>query len=153
MDSSSISLIIYLFSGLLVIIVLWLVSLEWRLRKIFGGRKGQDLEQILAELGQAVDSVIKKSDHDDKLFEDIYRRLKGTLQRYKTVRFNPFADHGGNQSFALALMDEEGNGVVISSLYSRDKTNVYAKPLVKYVSEYELSAEELAAIAEAKLKR
>jgi hypothetical protein len=140
------NLLIYLLLGIIVVLVLWIISLEWRLKKFFGGRRGQDLEEIMAELGQAVDSVVAKSKHDDQLFEDIYRRLKKTLQRYHTVRFNPFADLGGNQSFATALMDEEGNGVVISSLYSRDKVGVYAKPLSKFTSEHELSKEEGEAI-------
>ena len=153
MDTDAISLIIYLLVGLVAVLALWITYLEWRLKKMFNGRRGQDLESILAELGQAVDSVIEKSKHDDTLFEDIYRRLKKTLQKYHTIRFNPFADHGGNQSFATSFMDEDGNGVVISSLYSRDKVSVYAKPLAKFSSEYELSKEEAEAIAEAKTKR
>ncbi|MEK7136214.1 MAG: DUF4446 family protein [Patescibacteria group bacterium] len=140
------NLVIYLLLGIIGVLAFWVLSLEWRLKKLLIGRKGQDLEEIMAELGQAVDTVVAKSKHDDKLFEDIYRRLRSTLQRYHTLRFNPYADLGGNQSFATALMDEDGNGVVISGLYSRDKVGVYAKPLSKFSSEHELSTEEIEAI-------
>jgi len=65
------------------------------------------------------------------------------------VRFNPFSDVGGDQSFAIALVDGHGNGVVISSLYGRHDIKVYAKPLKKWESEYTLTDEEKQAIAHA----
>ena len=147
------SLIVYLLLATNAVLCLWLIALEWRLHKVFRGRAVRDLESILAELGRTVDDLVVKSAHDDKLFEDIYRRLKSVLQKYHTVRFNPFPDHGGNQSFATSLLDEEGNGVVISSLYSRDKVSVYAKPLMKFHSEYELSKEETEAIETARRQK
>ena len=69
-----------------------------------------------------------------------------------TVRFNPFkgTGAGGNQSFATALLNENGDGVVLSSLYSRERVSVYAKPVQKFSSEYELSGEEKQAIKSAK---
>ena len=53
------------------------------------------------------------------------------FQRVGLVRFNPFEDTGGNQSFALALLDAEGNGWVLSSLHARTGTRVYAKPITR----------------------
>ena len=58
------------------------------------------------------------------------------------LRFNPFRDAGGDQSFAVALTDQDGNGVVISSLHSRDVTRVYGKPLAAWESPYPLTEEE-----------
>jgi hypothetical protein len=68
------------------------------------------------------------------------------------VRFNPFkgTGSGGNQSFATTFLNEENNGVVISSLYSREHTSVFSKPIKNGVSEYELSDEEKESFAEAK---
>ena len=65
------------------------------------------------------------------------------------MRYNAFADVGGKQSFATAILSEDGNGVVISSMYSRERVNVYAKPINNFSSEYELSKEEVQAIKEA----
>ncbi|NIT70429.1 DUF4446 family protein, partial [candidate division KSB1 bacterium] len=56
-----------------------------------------------------------------------------------TVRFNPFKGTGGGQSFAAAFLSEHGNGVVISTLYSRERVSVFAKPIQSFASEYELT--------------
>jgi hypothetical protein len=65
------------------------------------------------------------------------------------VRFNPFEDTGGNQSFALALLDAEGNGWVLSSLHARSGTRVYAKAIREGRADGALSDEEAAAIKQA----
>lgn len=73
-------------------------------------------------------------------------RLQAAVQGVGVVRFNAFSDTGSDLSFAVALVDAEGTGVVLSSLYGRDESRVYAKPLVKQVSPYPLSDEEKQAI-------
>jgi hypothetical protein len=74
---------------------------------------------------------------------------RGALQRVGVVRFNPFEDTGGNQSFALAMLDDHGDGVVISSLHSRQSTRVYLKPVRGGRSETALSDEESEALRRA----
>ena len=64
------------------------------------------------------------------------------LQRTGLVRFNPFEDTGGNQSFALAILDAQGNGIVVSSLHSRTGTRVYGKAITGGRAETTLSDEE-----------
>jgi hypothetical protein len=68
------------------------------------------------------------------------------------VRFNPFkgTGSGGNQSFATAFISEEGDGLVISSLHSREHVSIYAKPLRDGRSDFELTEEEKKAVKEAK---
>jgi Protein of unknown function (DUF4446) len=70
--------------------------------------------------------------------------VKDSVRKVKTVRFNPFAGTGvgGNQSFSTALLNEHGDGVIISALHSRERVAVFAKPISNYQSEYELTAEE-----------
>ena len=65
------------------------------------------------------------------------------------VRFNPFADTGGDQSFAIALLDAEGNGLVLSSLHSRADTRIFAKQVQAGRSRHQLSDEEQDAIRKA----
>jgi hypothetical protein len=72
--------------------------------------------------------------------------LPTALQRFGIVRFNPFDDTGGDQSFALCVADEAGNGFVMSSLHRRTESKVYAKPLAAWQSQYSLSAEEQQAL-------
>ena len=76
----------------------------------------------------------------------IQQNMVTHLQRVGIVRYNPFADTGGDQSFSLALADAEGNGVVVSSLHRRNENRVYAKPLARWESTYLLTEEEKQAI-------
>ena len=74
------------------------------------------------------------------------RDLKLSFSRIGLVRFNPFEDTGGNQSFALALLDDHGDGFIASSLHTRNLTRVYAKGVAGGRSEAALSAEEAEAL-------
>jgi hypothetical protein len=76
----------------------------------------------------------------------IERDLLSAFSRIGLVRFNPFEDTGGNQSFALALLDGRGDGFVVSSLHARAGTRVYAKAIGNGSSEAALSDEESAAL-------
>jgi hypothetical protein len=71
------------------------------------------------------------------------------LQRVGLVRYNPFEETGGNQSFALALLDAKGDGIVVSSLHARAGTRVYAKTVAGGQSEAALSDEESEAVRQA----
>jgi len=77
--------------------------------------------------------------------------LRHAIQHVGLVRFNPFDDTGGNQSFALALLDNNADGIVLSSLHSRAATRVYVKAILAGRSDAQLSAEEAAALRDAGL--
>lgn len=90
-------------------------------------------------------------DFKDKL-ANLESDLPNNLKKVGLVRFNPFRQLGGNQSFSLALLDEESNGVVLSALHSKDSTRVYAKPVVDgKEANYTLSDEEKEAVKIAKV--
>ena len=74
------------------------------------------------------------------------------FQKIGVVRFNPFKEVGSDQSFSIAILDGNDNGVVITSLYTRDENRVYGKPIKASISEYNLSEEEKKAIEKAKNK-
>jgi hypothetical protein len=99
---------------------------------------------------------IEKMHHFQKeslaYFEEIEDRLSRSIQAVKTVRFNPFkgTGEGGNQSFSTAFINENGDGVVISSLYSRDRVSIFSKPIAEFQSEFELTEEERGVVDEAK---
>ena len=81
--------------------------------------------------------------------EELQKLADISITKVGVVRFNPFKDTGGDQSFAIALLDKNNNGLVISSLYSREGTRVYTKPIEKGVATYHLSEEEKQAITKA----
>lgn len=73
-----------------------------------------------------------------------------SVRKVGLVRYNPFSGMGGDQSFSIALLDSKDNGFIITSLFSREGTRVYAKPVKNGQSEYQLSDEEKEAIEKAK---
>jgi len=99
-------------------------------------------EQQGRELQLALDREVAL----ERLTDGLQRKLERSVQGVGMVRFNPFRDTGGAQSFAIALADDHGDGFVLSSLYRRDATRVYAKPLLGWKSPYPLTEEELEAI-------
>jgi hypothetical protein len=72
-----------------------------------------------------------------------------SLQKVGVIRFNPFQDSGGDQSFAIAMLDQRGSGVVVSSLHGRAETRIFAKQVTNGRSTHSLSDEEQQAIREA----
>lgn len=80
----------------------------------------------------------------------VYLKSAKAIQRVGVVRFNPFKDVGSDQSFAVALLDEAGNGVVFSGIHARATTRVYAKVIVDGKNlQHEVSEEEQKAISRA----
>jgi len=99
--------------------------------------KGNRNEANIKSLTQGLDNLREKS------------RLH--VQKVGLTRFNPFNDAGGNQSFALTLLDENGDGMVLSSLHGRGLTRVYAKPVKQFTSQgFDFSQEEQDAVLIAK---
>ena len=123
--------------------------LDARLRLLTRGDEGGDLEDVLGShldrvhvLGREVERLVARTGR-------LESAVPRAFQRVGLVRFNPFEDTGGNQSFALALLDAEGNGWVLSSLHARSGTRVYAKAVHEGRSDGALSDEEAAAIKQA----
>lgn len=126
-----------------------LVALRKRLEPLFQGSKGVDLEGVLAEQGRRMRDFEQEFRH---LRDDVARldvMATSSIQKVGIVRFNPFDDTGGDQSFAIALLDSQDNGIVVSSLHSREGTRIYGKAVVHRESRHHLSDEEREAIRRA----
>lgn len=103
----------------------------------------ENLAERLAETTARTERLMAHSAETDAL-------LTRTVQGVGLVRFKAFQDTGGDQSFSLALTDGEGNGVVLSALYGRGATRLYAKPLEGWLSPKPLGEEEEQALAQAR---
>jgi hypothetical protein len=103
----------------------------------------KDLVQILNQIVKNQDKIFQKNEQIQGIIDQIQKNDQKHLQKIGFIRFNPFSDTGGNQSFCLCLLDENDSGLVISSLHSRENTRIYAK-LIKEGSspEQSLSKEE-----------
>jgi septal ring factor EnvC (AmiA/AmiB activator) len=112
------------------------------LKRFFLGKKAKDLEETIAVLENNISNLKKSRDEIQKDLAAVNTKLKKSIRGLETIRFNPFPDQGSNQSFAIGMLNEDGDGVVFSSLYSRERMSVFAKPIKNGKSEYELSEEE-----------
>lgn len=149
--------VVVLALGAFVLILLIVVAvlarrtarLQTRLAGLTSGEDGRSLEAVLDAHLDKVTAV--GHDLDDLTARTVVleRDLRRTFSRVGLVRYNPFEETGGNQSFALALLDVEGNGWVLSSLHARTGTRVYAKAIARGRSDTALSDEESEAIRKA----
>lgn len=136
---------------IIALLLFWIIRLEIKLRKLLG-KKCNSLDDTLALLKKEVSYLKKYSEKSEENFGTIDNKLKKTISGLETVRFNPFKGNGsgGNQSFATALVNKDGDGVIISSLYSRDHVSVFSKPIKNMKAEHELTEEERMALQKAK---
>lgn len=109
-------------------------------------KEPENLQEILVQFKDLKENFERISAE----LENLKKENKINIQKVGIVRFNPFKEIGGNQSFSIALLDGNDNGVVITSLYSRTDNRVYGKPIKNGQSEYLLSEEEKQAIEKAK---
>ncbi|HPZ92289.1 MAG TPA: DUF4446 family protein [Bacillota bacterium] len=122
-------------------------------RKLLDGVQGENLEKVLGEYVKRIERAERKQEALEDFIEDVHRQSQRYLQGVGVVRFDAFDDIGGRQSFALALLNGKGDGLVITSLYGREESRVYAKPIKGGASEYALSKEEETAVQEALILR
>ncbi len=138
---------------------IWLAALSFLLikalshyQKLTHGSHNIDLGKLLENIikrdqdqAQTIDKVAKELD----LFE---KKSEGFLQKFALIRFNPFEDEGGDQSFAAAILDANDNGIVISSLHSRTGVRVYAKMVASgEAAKHQFTKEEKEAVEKARM--
>lgn len=140
-----------------IVLLVWNIYLQINVRRIkkrqeqlFSGKSGTDLEKIILEHSE----TIKELDRDIQDLYGISNQINNlanrSVHKVCVVRFNPFMDLGGDQSFSIALLDGQNNGVVISGLHTREGNRVYAKPVEKGKAvKHPLTEEEAEAIKKA----
>ncbi len=146
----SISILVYIIVAIIAIILLWIVLTEYRLKKFFVGTKARNLEDIMINLGKEMTEIKKSQSQIKEHLTIIDARLNKSIRNIKVLRFNPFVDAGSNQSFAISFLNDEKDGVIISSLYARDRMSVFAKPINKGKSKFELTEEEKEVLEQSK---
>ncbi|WP_235828067.1 DUF4446 family protein [Brevibacillus migulae] len=121
-------------------------------RKVFTGVGGDNLESSLIRLLDEMNEWKQK--HSDQQFQlnRLAQKIANQCANLSVIRYNAFGDTGSDLSFSLALLDDNLNGVVITSIYGREESRTYAKPIEGGKSIYNLSEEELTAIKKASAK-
>lgn len=146
--------------GGLAVSIVWLVALSiWLYRtaahynRLVKTTRGENLKFILEKILSNQEDQLGKISEIQNNIDKLKKEGLGDIKKVGIVRFNPFAETGGNQSFVLALLDGQDTGFVLLSLHGREGTRTYIKPVRQGKSRYELSKEEVQAIEEAREKR
>lgn len=128
------------------------VVMQVRVSRIFRSASATDIERLLKLHTKTLEDFVRFKVESTEYMKSLDQRLKNKTVNASTVRFNSLLGkgEGGNQSFSSVFADEEGNGVIITSMYTRERTNIFAKPIKNWQSQYELTTEEKKVIANRK---
>jgi hypothetical protein len=132
-----------------IVLIVWFLMTEKRLRKLFRGKSGEALEDVISIMVDKIKALEKIQSETKSELDIVHGKARRSIQGVETLRFKPFADAGSNQSFAIALLNEHKDGVIISSLYTRERMSVFAKPVKKGIPEFDLTDEEKEALVKA----
>ncbi|HET8569570.1 MAG TPA: DUF4446 family protein [Candidatus Limnocylindria bacterium] len=156
LDERSLSTLVVVLAVAVAVLAAWAALifrdqrvLRSRLRRVFADDARGGLDEVLdREMGR-IDKLTERLDALNTLQRELEAAAQRAVSRVGVVRFNPFPDMGGDQSFAIALLDVLGNGVVVSSIHGRGETRVFAKSVAGGRSTHQLSDEEQDAIRRA----
>jgi len=143
--------------GLIILVALvflaWNLTLHWqvyqKIKLMFKGTKVADLEGVIFEQIKRLRQTEKNLEELTQFAKYVEKMAVSSIQKVGVVRFNPFSDTGGDQSFCIACLDAQNNGFTLTSLFTREGTRIYTKPIIANESKYPLTEEEKRAIEEA----
>ncbi len=143
------TLLIFIALIVFITINIKLSRMQRRYRKLMQGVEGANLEGLLhshiEEVRRATDTVSRLT----KQCDDLNIMCHNSIQHLGIVRFNAFDDTGSDLSFSIAFLDAHDNGVVLTNLFGRNESRIYAKPILKGESAYLLTIEEKEALQKA----
>ena len=116
---------------------------------MFKGTKVTDLEGVIFEQIKRLRQTEKNLEELVQFSKYVEKMALNSIQKVGVIRFNPFSDTGGDQSFSIACLDAQDNGFTLTSLFTREGTRIYTKPISNGESKYPLTEEEKRAIGEA----
>lgn len=154
LDTNEFSLIMLVVMAILLLLVIVMLVKFSTLNKRYKNfmRKignSDNLEEDLETYMYRVDRVEKQNNSISIQVKNIEKDLTKCIQKVGIVRYSAFKNTGSDLSFTLALLDENNDGVVLNGIYSREMSNIYAKPVKNGKSTYTVSEEEVQAIEKA----
>lgn len=148
--------LIIIFTLCIILIVLYLINIVRfnKLNKRYKNfikkmSKGNNFEETLNTYMKRVDDVSNKNEEIIRYCEKLDNDISKCIKKVGIVRYNAFKDTGSDLSFTLALLNEENTGVILNGIYSREMSNIYAKPIQNGKSNYTISEQEQEAISKA----
>lgn len=151
----SVEWIILIGVNFLLLFILFIMNLSNRSKirklkakyyKFMNGLSGANIEDVLDDCIDKINGVIEKNKETEYQLNTVKRNIYYCIQKIGVVRYNAFDNVGSDLSFSIALLNNNDDGLVLSSLYSRESSSTYAKPVTGGKSKYALSVEELKAL-------
>lgn len=159
LESSIMELTNQILVGIFVLLGFWLLVISLLLLKAYSSYKKltsnidqKDFANILIDIKKQLKSIDTDLDDFRGALRETHKSLKTHIQKLGFLRYNPFGNTGGDQSYCLCLLDQQDNGILITSLHARDQTRTYTKEIRagKPVDKSPLSKEEAQCLKNAK---
>lgn len=142
-------------TGVIILLLLSLFNLihlhktKGHVKNLLASTKKQTLESYLESLNAQNMNTVKQLSHLTQIYEEIKLISQKSLQKVSLVRFNPFKDTGGDQSFVLCVLDHKDSGFILTAIHNREGTRIYTKEVAAGSTKLSLSVEEKQALAKA----
>lgn len=151
MTFSTEDIIIYLLIIITLILIFIIWKLEKRISKLMQGKNAKSLEELFNQMRGEVANLQQFQGDAEKYMQQVETRLRRSIQGIHNIHFKAFEglESGGNQSFATALLNENGDGIIFSTMHARDRVNVFSKPIIGFKCSTALSEEEKEALTKA----
>ena len=148
----ALSVVSIILAVVLIIVLCKLKTLKRRVDSLTRGKDTESMEDIIVSFLERVESLEEGEEITRAALNAIKENLKITYQKTGLVKYDAFREMSGALSYSLALLDKENNGILISSMYSREGCYTYAKEIIKGESKINLSEEEAEALKQAVAK-
>lgn len=138
-----------IFASAILILLIWniilsvsLVRARSRYKKMMRGSSNKNLEQMMADYMSSIDTTVGRIEILNQDMVHLKEQTDRCIQKFNIIRYNAFAEAGSDLSYSIAMLDNYNNGAIITSIYGRNETVTYAKPVESGASRYPLSVEE-----------
>lgn len=146
---SSINIIYLIFSCIFLFLMIWniiisvqLARLKGKYKRLMRGSTNTSIEQLIKDYMDSIDNTVNKVDVLSGEVIHLKEQSDRCIQKCNIIRYNAFSDTGSDLSYSIALLDNYNSGVIISSIYGRNESVTYAKPVDNGQCRYPLSLEE-----------
>lgn len=156
-ETYNLEIILGLMAGFLLLLILYIIgeirinSIKKKYNILVNGIENVNIEELLIRTGKDINDIGININVIEEKIRGIETKLSFAIQKVGIVRYNAFAEMGSDLSFSIALLDNFHSGFVLTSIYGREHSSIYAKPIKFGKSTYPLSVEEIQAIDRAKL--
>lgn len=146
---SSITVISFLMN---IIALTSLSKLKKRYKKMMRGNNNKNIEDVINKYMDDIEKVEENSNNFMNQYDILNAKINKSIQKTSVIRYKAFEDVGSDLSFSIALLDGDNNGLILTSIFGRNESTVYAKPIDNGISRYEMSEEEEEALKSALVK-